>query len=254
MLGRVIHVAMAAFLAVWGWAGAAQAAEDKVVYLTSLDWPPYTAANLPHGASEEVVRQAFAAMGYRLVTDFFPWNRAVANAKSDPKYVGYYPEYFAPEIEAEFLFSDAMGIGPLGFAEVKSAPVTWSSLDDLKNIPIGAVSGYVNTTDFDARAKAGSLLIDEAQSDTINLKKLAGGRIKLAVIDKNVMDHLLKTDPDLAKAAEILQFNGKVLEEKALYVCFRNDAKGQEMAAIFNQGLKKIDPVAIMAAYLKNLK
>ena len=235
----------------WTLCATAAARAENVVYLTSLDWPPYTQAAEPHGAVEEVVRQAFKAAGYTLVVDYLPWNRAVANAKSDPKYLGYFPEYYAKDIEADFVFSRPVGSGPLGFAERKADPVRWASLDDLKGLPIGTVFGYVNTDEFDQRVKDGRLKVDEAQSDLLNLKKLQAGRTRLAVIDGNVMAHLLGSDPELAPLARDLQFNARLLEDKDLFVCFRKDGKGQEMARIFNEGLAKIDAKAILASRLK---
>lgn len=246
-MNRILSVVMAGTFSLI--AAMSPARAENLVYLTSLDWPPYTISSEPHGATEEVVRQAFKAAGYTLVVDYLPWNRAVTNAKTDPKYVGYFPEYYSKEAEADFVFSRPVGVGPLGFAERKADPVSWSSLDDLKETVIGTVSGYVNTDDFDNRVKDGRLKVDEARTDALNLRKLDAGRIRLAVIDKNVMEHLLKAEIDLASAAASLQFNGKMLENKDLFICFRNDAKGQEMAKIFNEGLAKIDPATIMTAY-----
>ena len=71
---------------------------DKVVHLTSLDWPPYSGKTLSdQGASVAVAKAAFKAMGYELKVSFYPWSRAVALAKdSSSKFSGYFPEYFYP--------------------------------------------------------------------------------------------------------------------------------------------------------------
>ena len=96
-------------------------AADKTVYLTSLDWPPYSSKALDQqGASVAVAKEAFKAMGYQLKVDFFPWSRSVALAKdSGSKYSGYFPEYYSDDTAKDFVYSDAMGSGPLGFAERK---------------------------------------------------------------------------------------------------------------------------------------
>ncbi|MCR6631038.1 MAG: transporter substrate-binding domain-containing protein [Magnetospirillum sp.] len=224
--------------------GAARA--DSLVYMTSLDWPPYTMANEPHGAVEEVVRQAFKAVGHTLVVDYLPWNRAVFNAKNDSHYVGYFPEYYSSEIARDFVFSRPVGSGPLGFAERKAEPMNWSTLDDLAGITIGTVLGYVNTEEFDRRAKAGGFKIEPTQSDPLNLRKLQAGRVRLAVIDRNVMSYLIKNDPALSGTESALQFNQRLLESKDLYVCFRNDEAGRRMAALFNDGLARIDAKSIL--------
>lgn len=86
-------------------------------------------------------------------------------------------------------------------------------------------------------------------SDSRNILKVAGKRIPLAVIDSNVLDYLLKSDPDIASAKDKVKMNSKLLEEKGLFVAFANDENGKKWRTIINQGLKKIDSEAIMKRY-----
>ncbi len=227
-------------------------AADKTIHLTSLDWPPYSSKSLDQqGASVAVAKEAFKAMGYELKVDFFPWSRAVALAKdSGSKYSGYFPEYFSDDTAKDFVYSDAMGSGPLGFAERKDNSISWSTLNDLKPYRIGVVQDYINTTEFDAMVASKSLKSSVTTTDDKNLKKLVSGRIDLAVIDKNVMNYLFKTNPDLAKKANMAQFNSTLLEDKKLFICFKKNAQGEELTKIYNEGLKKIDIPSIMSQYL----
>jgi polar amino acid transport system substrate-binding protein len=225
-------------------------AAEKIV-LTSLDWPPYTGNTLKdQGASVAVAKAAFAAMGYDLVVEFYPWKRAVDLAKSDQQYDGYFPEYYADELKEDFVLSEPMGSGPLGFAELKTAPVAWSTLDDVAAKTIGVVSGYVNTAEFDARMEKGTLKTSATGSDLANLQKLNGKRVDLAVIDQHVLSYLLNTAPELAGVKNDIQFNPTILEDKKLYICFKKGNRGEELAKIFNQGIQKIDVNAIMANHL----
>lgn len=225
---------------------------DKVIHLTSLDWPPYSGKTLQQqGASVAVAKAAFKAMGYELKVDFFPWSRAVAFAKdSDSKYAGYFPEYYSEETEADFIYSNAMGSGPLGFAERKDKTVIWSALEDLTAYRIGVVQDYINTTEFDAMVANKTLKSSTTTSDTKNLLKLVNGRIDLAVIDQNVMNYLFKTDKNLKPKAGKAQFNATLLADKKLYICFKKTGKGEKLAEIYNQGLTKIDVVSIMNQHL----
>jgi polar amino acid transport system substrate-binding protein len=227
-------------------------AEDKVIHLTSLDWPPYSGKSLAQqGASVAVAEEAFKAMGYQLKVDFFPWSRAVALAKdSNSQYAGYFPEYFSDDTAKDFIYSDAMGSGPLGFAERKDKSISWSTLADLKPYRIGIVQDYINTAEFDAMVANKSLKSSMTTSDEKNLKKLVGGRIDLAVVDKNVMNYLFKTNPSLAEKANNAQFNSTLLEDKKLFICFKKGPKGEDIAKIYNEGLKKIDITAIMNKHL----
>jgi polar amino acid transport system substrate-binding protein len=226
-------------------------AQDKVIRLTSLDWPPYAGESVDQqGASVAVVRAAVEAMGYTLEVKFFPWSRAVAMAQDEKSgFHGYFPEYHSDEVAGDFLLSDPIGSGPLGFVELTAAPVAWSSLADLKGKSIGTVRDYVNTAEFDAMAAAGELKVDPVGDDLTNVKKVAAGRIPLAVIDRHVLNHLLSTDPSLTDAR--VQFNARLLEDKALYVAFQRSAKGEEAARVLNEGLKKIDAEAIAAKFFR---
>lgn len=228
------------------------AAEEKLVRLTSLDWPPYAGEKLTaQGASAALVREAFKAMGYTLIVEFYPWSRAVKMAKDNAQYLGYFPEYYSTDTAKEFNFSEAMGSGPLGFAERNDARVAWKTLDDVVKYRIGVVQDYVNTEDFDQRVSKKQLQVDVTTSDAKNLQKLDGKRIDLAVVDRNVFNYLLATMPSLAPARTSLRFNDQLLEDKKLYVCFKKGPEGEKLTKLFNEGLKKINAKAIMAQHLK---
>ena len=217
-------------------------ANDKVIKLTTLEWPPYASEKLPQqGAAIAIARAAFASMGYELQVDFYPWSRAVAFSQdSDSPYIGYFPEYFSHETEKKFVYSDAFASGPLGFAERKDKSVQWTELEGLTPYRIGVVQGYINSEEFDEMMENKTLKTSSTLNDTANLRKLISGRVDLAVIDKYVMEHLLKTDKNLVTKADEIQFNSRILENKKLYICFNKTAEGYEIAEIFNQGLKKI--------------
>ena len=217
-------------------------AEKKIIRFVSLNWPPYSGENLPQqGANVLVAKAAFAAMGYELQVDFFPWARTIMMSKED-RYLGYFSEYYAKEIENDFFFSNPIGESLLGFVERKDNPIKWETVEDLKTVKvIGTVRGYVNTKILDDLVEKREIKAEPVVRDIINLRKVAKGRIPLAVIDKSVMEYLLKNDNFLESQKNVLQFNTKLLEEKKLYLCFQKSAKGRYFLEIFNQGLNKID-------------
>ena len=204
------------------------------------------------GALTLVLREAFRSVGYRLEVSYYPWSRAVAVAKRDPSFVGYFPEYYAKHIESQFIFSPAIGSGPLGFAERRSRPVSWRKLDDLTPYRIGVVQDYVNTEAFDKLVADRTLRADPATSDAQNLLKLAAGRLDLAVVDRHVMNYWLKHAPELEPYQDVLQFNARLLENKQLFVCFRRDEQGQRMAKLLAQGLARIDAPRLVASHLSD--
>jgi polar amino acid transport system substrate-binding protein len=234
------------------WLAACALADDKTVTLTSLEWPPYTGRSLQdQGASVAVAKAAFKAMGYTLKVEFYPWSRAVDMAKNDPRVGGYFPEYYSDDVNKGFHLSAPMGSGPLGLAQRKGDNHNWNSIADLAKTKIGVVQDYVNTVELDGRIAKKQQLADVAIDDTKNLLKLAAGHIDLAVVDKNVFNYLMKTDPALKPYNGKLEMNGKLLEDKKLYICFKRTAEGEKLKQIFDEGLKKINVTAIMGQYLK---
>lgn len=226
---------------------------ERTVYLASLSWPPYAYQGLEQGASVAVAKAAFAAMGYRLVVDFYPWSRTL-NLANDvhSKYVGYFPEYYATHLTENFVFSDVIGSGPLGFAEQITQNHIWQSLEELSAYTIGVVHDYINTTELDALLASGKLHSSEVINDKLNLLKLANGRIDLAVIDQNVMAYLMASDHQVSAVKNQIRFNPHLLEDKQLFVCFKKSHA--HLAGIFNQGLKKIDAQKIQAEYLAKMR
>jgi polar amino acid transport system substrate-binding protein len=233
----------------------AQATLDQAshtVHLTSLDWPPYTGAELPAGgATTAVVRAALAAVGYRLEVVFYPWSRAVALARSPSRFVGYFPEYDSPDVRRDFLLTDPIGSGPLGLVERADAPVHWSVLEDLGAYTIGVVQDYVNTEAFDRRVRAGLQRTSTTVDDKHNLLKVAARRVPLAVVDRRVFAYLAQHDEQTARVAPQLHFNERLLEDKQLYICLRRTPAGEQVRQLINAGLKRIDAAAVMAAALK---
>lgn len=219
------------------------------LYLTSLEWPPYSGESLTaQGASVAVAKAAFEAMGHELIVEFYPWSRAVALATNNDKYAGYFPEYYYDS--EEFLFSDPMGQGPLGFVEAVDNPVEWNSLEDLTEYSIGVVQDYVNTEELDQMIASGEINASAVTSDSQNVLKVAGGRIDMAVIDSNVLDYLLENDPRVSGVVGKVQMDEKLLVEKDLYIAFKNNGDGEKWLDIFNEGLTKINVDAIMAEYM----
>jgi polar amino acid transport system substrate-binding protein len=230
------------------------AATDQTVEVTTLEWPPYTGPDLPKsGATSEVVTEAFKKVGLDTKINFLPWKRAIAMAKEDKQAIAYYPGYHCHHVEG-FVPSDPIGNGPLGFAENVSSPITWKNLDDIgeQKLKIGTVLGYANTDEFDEKAGTGWIRAVPAPDDLTNLKKLMRSRIDAAVIDKLVMSYLLATQPSLKGGKDSIEFNAKPLEEKQLFLCFRNTDEGLALRDKFNEGLAQINADKIVDEYFQN--
>lgn len=224
------------------------------VAVNTLEWPPYTSAELPKGgATTDIIRQAFAAVGIEASVNYLPWKRAISQAKDDASVAAYYPGYHCRHVDG-FIASDPIGNGPLGFAENVNAPVSWESIDDIgkQKLKVGTVLGYANTDEFDEKAGTGWIRSIPAPDDLTNLRKLVRQRIDMAVIDKLVLSYILATEPSLADDADSLQFNGQPLENKTLFLCFNDDEAGRALRDTFNSGLAKIDIEKSVDDYFDN--
>lgn len=212
----------------------------KPVYMTSLEWPPYSGEELDeNGLSIAIAREAFSVMGYELIVEFKPWVRTVASASKQEKYIGYFPEYYF--VTNEFVFSNSIGTGPLGFMQNRQKPIVWSTLNDLSEYRIGVVQGYVNTKRFDELVERGGLNVEASISDSRNIYKVAKGRLDLAVIDSNVLEYLIDTDPRKEMLSERVEMNRQLLETKQLYLAFKNSPEGHNWRDIFNKGLSQVN-------------
>jgi polar amino acid transport system substrate-binding protein len=218
------------------------AAPRPVVRLATLDWEPYIGTRMPgQGYCADLVRAAFADQGMRVEITFYPWARALHLARTGAV-DGLMPEYFNPSREAEFEYSAAFPGGPLVLYKRRGDAIAFATdpvahqdaaLRALKGKRFGVVRGYLNTPVFDA---ASYLTKEEANDDATNLRKLVYGRIDLAVIDRRVAEHLIRTDyPDYAARIEPMS---PALAEIPLYIAFSRKAphKAQVLAA-FNRGL-----------------
>lgn len=210
------------------------------VRLASLEWQPYIGPDLPEqGFAAALVRAAFAAEGMPVEIEFHPWERALQLARSGAV-DGLVPEYYNGKREAEFAYSAPLVTGPLVLYKRREADLVYlpvGSLDAglraLATQRFGVVRGYLNTPTFDA---ADYLIKIEADDDLANLRNLAEGRIDLAVIDRHVAAHLIRTrQPEFATTLAPMS---PPLGDMALYIAFsRKSPRMTEIRAAFNRGL-----------------
>ncbi|TIH16437.1 ABC transporter [Marinifilum sp. JC120] len=214
---------------------------DNVVYLSSLEWPPYVGQQLPEkGTSAQIIGRAFAAMGYELKILFMPWKRSMRMMETDSQVIGYFPEYYSSERDEKYIFSKSYGCSPVSLLERRKSPVNWSTVDDLAGLRLGFVAGYVNTSELDAAVANGTIKADFAPSDKSNIMKVIKGRIDGAVVDPMVYSYLAVTDPEVEKHSETVQIKARAFGVNELFVAFRKDEQGRFFARILNEGLIKI--------------
>ncbi|WP_338846749.1 transporter substrate-binding domain-containing protein [Massilia sp. W12] len=232
-------------------------AQDKQMRIASLEWLPYVGSSLPaQGLSTFIVAQAAARFGHSVKIDYFPWKRAMQLGGRDPLYAGYFPAYYTAERAAECHFSQPIGSSNVGFAYLRETPFDWDSLEDLivpAKLGIGVVYGYSNGEKFDVLMKQGRIKVESSSSDGQNIRKLALGRVRAAVVDEAVLRYLLKTDPMLASQARNIVFHPKLLAELKIYICFQQTAPGLEMKQAFDRALQDLNVRKLEEEYFQKL-
>jgi len=216
------------------------ASTEQTVRLTSLDWAPYTGAALPDGGeTTQLLRQVFAEMGYQLQVDFLPWNNAVAQVRSGANgHLAYYPEY--PLQDPKLLLSGAIGYSELGLVESVDKPLLLTNFLALSRYRLGVVQDYLNMTELDLLIAAKTLKPRVNGSDKDNVLQVARGELDAAVIDKRVLQYLLKYDADVkATATGRVQFSQSLREHKSLHLVFLANRKNRKLIQQLNQQLQR---------------
>jgi len=219
--------------------------DEKKVTLATLDWPPYIGPGmLNNGYVSEIAVEAFKRVGYAAVVEFYPWARSVKLTRKGRR-DGLFPKYYDKIWEKDYVFSDPMPGGPVGFYKRKDKKIAYSGdpatnqtevLRALKQYKFGVVRGYSNTPEFDA---ADFLKKEQAESDEVNLKRLYLDRVQLICIDKFVAKYVI--GKKFPKYAEALEFMEPPLKYQPLFIAFSRLAKNYEQKLKdFNAGLKEI--------------
>ena len=82
--------------------------------------------------------------------------------------------------------------------------------------------------------------VDTSNTDVLNLRKVLAARIEAAVVDENVFDYLMNTDPLLHQRQGEMAMSSQLLKIHNLVVCFVRTEAGAEAARALNEGLKRI--------------
>lgn len=220
----------------------AAVAADKIK-ITTLEWPPYTGAELPgEGSTLTKIRDAFAKSGIEVEFEFTNWQRAVALGTTDAGYAGVTPMYYAASRDSEnggegCKFSKAFDTGTTGMIFKKGNGFDWSSVEDLEQFRIGVVAGYKNEETFDKLVADGKIKTNESRSELQVIQKVAAGRVDAGLIDLKLYEHLAANDAKAKAAAGKIDIHAKPLIEHGLYICFPDEARSDALRAAFDGAL-----------------
>lgn len=212
----------------------------NILKLSTLEWPPYTGSKLPdQGETSQLLTRVFQYLGYQVQIQVMPWAEAMAVVnQSKHGFRGFFPEY--PLSDARYLQSTAIGYSEIGLVESVKKPLLLTSMLQLATLKVGVVAGYLNMAELDLLIAQGKVRPVRNQSDQHNILQVATGKLDAAVIDKRVLQYLLKHDAELAPLAAQVQFSQSLIEHRSLHLVLPANPENQALLLRFNQALGSI--------------
>ena len=193
-------------------------------------------ASLKHyGMTSDIVKQAFALEGVKVIYRFRPWTRAYEEAKQGVAAQATPLWTKTPERMHDFLYSDVILTLPEVFFVRKGEQIKWTNMQDLGAYKIGAMLGY--RYGFESLEHKGKIVIERISSLEDNFKKLLSHRVD-AVIEE--LDVGLFTLKKMGISGKVVA-SPKAFSSKDYSLIVGKKAKdAKEIIRIFNQGLLKL--------------
>jgi polar amino acid transport system substrate-binding protein len=228
------------------------AGSEAVIHLASVEWAPYSSADLPAGGlASAVVAAAFSRAGKKLKVDFFPWKRTVMAGTTMSRYAGYFPLWHLDSREKDCYFSAPVAQTRIVLAYLRDAPVAPTRIEQLRDMRIGVVAGATNGERIDAMIADGQLKVEDGTNDDINVRKLLAGRLQLIVTEQRVLEYVVSGARITAAERERIAVADLLADERSVYVCFKRTPEGLKQRRQFDSALGKIDSAGIARDYMK---
>ncbi len=216
------------------------AAAGETICIANGEWPPYQSKALKHdGVASHIVTEAFAYSGINVVYHFLPWKRGFEEVKKGNCH-GAFLWTKSEKRERDFLFSDTFIQGKSVLFHLKSLPLAWNSVEDLKQYRLGGVIGYRYGVEIDTADRNGDIKIHRAIEDKqlfsmLLLKRidafpmtLSAGYVLLNKEFTNEQIDMITHHPKPTKMDYYRLMFSKKMEENQRYL------------SLFNRGLEKL--------------
>jgi len=199
------------------------------------------------GTDVDFIQEVWRRLSLRPVFRELPWSRALAEVKSG-KVDAIFSLVKTPERE-QFLFfpEEYLSFEQFIFLARRDNPITISTPSDFKGKRVGVCTGYSYDPFFDADA---SFDREEALNDEQQLRKLAGGRMELAIMNRQVF-HYTARRLGMTGLFQVMPYE---LEGKHyMYVAFSRarGLSGQTLADQFSLTLKALQREGVLQEILK---
>ena len=209
----------------------------QTIQLSTINWEPYTGEKLPdQGFFTEIVKEAFAKVGYKIEFLYRPWARALQEAK-DGTVHGIMDAYWKKDRVKYLEYPDVVWKVREEFIALKKNPIKYNGkLADLKGSTIGVLRGSAQAEEIEAAGVKTEAITDQKQ----NVQKLLAGRIDAMIIPRSIFYYQAESlDKKFnRKNIKVLQPPYKIYD---MYVAFsKKKPNYKKITADFNKGLKLI--------------
>lgn len=150
------------------------------------------------GVYPAIVRRAFAKAGLPVRLVVRPFRRVLLELQQGTMAGGSVVQ--TPQRADVALFSAPYFNEQVGVYTRSGSGFAFGSLEDLHGKTVGVIRGWAYGAAFDQARAAGEFAVEEVDSDTMNLRKLALGRIDVALVT-TVSGELLRGQPEFSGIA-----------------------------------------------------
>ena len=209
--------------------------------LVTVEFPPFAFTDPGGrlvGANTETVRDALTRIGFEPAIDSLPSKRA-QRMTAEGTYAALFPVTKSKSRDRYCIYSAPIAHIADVFFKRKSDAISWENLEDLDRYTVGATDGYNYAAVFLDAAADGHLKVDwitSSSPELQHLRKLAKGRIDLAICERSVCSHLLKKHrPELDSIDFVSRHIGPV---RSFHVCFsRRHPDAGDLARDFDRAI-----------------
>lgn len=209
----------------------------ETIKTTTVNWAPYYGETLEDGGViAALARAAFEQQGHTMKVDFIPWKRAMAMTKRGD-YDAVLGAYYSDERAKDFVFSEPFYDIEIGFMARNDLDVaSYDTLKDLKGYRIGYNDGWAYG---DAFENADFLNKDAASNQTLNVRKLFGGRVDMVAMARGIFRYEVSKLEDASLSN--VTFVEPLLKTGQLHMMFSKDhPNAEQLIDDFNAGLAAI--------------
>ena len=216
-------------------------AQEITIRLANGEWAPYTGARLPQqGCDSQVVTEAFALEGIKVVYEFLPWARGYLLSQNGVLEGAIDWADTTEHRTTHYVSRDYISRQLWVFFHRKDRSFSWESLNDLTGKTIGLTLGYAYSDVFKELKTAKPAMFPEATSDSLNLKKLLSGRIDLFPVERSVGLYLIKTELPAEEQAQLTDHPKPVADLYTHLLLSRVNPGNEQRMLLFDRGLQQL--------------